>query len=622
MSWWERLVDKARGVFGSSSASQKAGACCHPEIQLRQGTAEFEEFVARGELEHNHNLPHGATHLANLLSYDPGRPEWVELLENYLGAAQPDPEALIPRGEQLYYTTEAMRAYIWHKQGKLREAVGLLVNVVQAKQEARYLEAWALDWLQPPGAVESLPENEGLHLFALILNRFPEVRRSTLPRLESMRRWGDLIERFAKQFPGAGPTTMLRAGILRKAGRFEEALVLVKEALNESPDWHTATALGLIYREKGEPQAAEGAFRLALQLDPSDISARLEAGDTFFERDDWQSALRWYEDALSKDANQPWAKASAMYCRWVLTDDAAHGKALVDLAHRDPSNQRAVGLCQHAFHYGLPLPVDATANLLRQFRERIVSDRASAPKGEAKLTLSSLEAPSNFLAFRLEMEAQQHDLTLAVTVESVPRPDPRQPAEEVKYCLWTYEGTDPSPGLPPPGTDVAARIGELAAARYDWQTNWAAASRAAKDLGSARVAEILATMVHPPPLLSGRQALAWLPRVQLAAAQVAGQLDDGPVRREALMSVLLGPTDWATEAAIRVLGYLAAEQEAIAPDIHAAFERLSKRLPDSGYCCWERTLFEQWQYLPHLFPQEREMFEKRLQEIDNRHQTE
>lgn len=70
------------------------------EIELRQGTAEFEWFIAKAELDQEGNLVHGAAHLANLLSYDPGRADWLELLNGYLEAAAPNPETLIPESDE------------------------------------------------------------------------------------------------------------------------------------------------------------------------------------------------------------------------------------------------------------------------------------------------------------------------------------------------------------------------------------------------------------------------------------------------------------------------------------------------------------------------------------------
>jgi hypothetical protein len=291
----------------------------------------------------------------------------------------------------------------------------------------------------------------------------------------------------------------------------------------------------------------------------------------------------------------------------------------VDLAKQQ--NQRAQHLCNQAFWPGLPEPPDASANLLREFRQTILEDPDNAPTGEAQMSISALEAPSNYLAFRMEMEALEHDLQLKVDVQQIPKPDPRKPLDEVKYILWKYKGTDGYPGLAPPGKDVSRAIGELASAPYEEQANWAAASRVADKLGPDRVEEILATMVHPPRLPKGTPALVWLPRVQLAAAQVAAQVDDGwedSVRREALLSVLLGPSDWATEAAIRALAYIGWENEPYAPDIHDAFQILADNLPNTGFCCWEQTLFRCWLDLPHLYPQEREKLQEVLQEIEAR----
>ncbi|HKB40028.1 MAG TPA: tetratricopeptide repeat protein [Gemmataceae bacterium] len=617
MSWWKKLTNKARGVYGAPSPPPAPeGGCDHGAIHLRQGTAEFEWFVARGELEMNRDLKHGAGHLANLLTYDPGYPEWIELLEQYLAAAGPDPESLIPRGDKLYYSTEGMRAYIWHKQGRLADAIDLLVNVVQAKADSRYLEAWGLNWLEPPGAMESLPEQTGLLLLSSALNRFPEARLSPLPRLREMQRWAQLGERFARHHSTSGIGTMLRAGLLRKAGLLDEAEAVVRAALEDAPDWHSVTALGLILREKGDFEGAEKAFAQALELDPDDISARLEAGDTLFDRQLWERALKWYESALARERKQPWALPSAQFCRWKLTNDERPIRELVELAKK--GNQRAQNLHYLEFWARLPEPVDATANLVRQFRQTIIDDPKNAPTGEAKLTLSSLEAPSNYLACRLEMEALGHDLRLAVATDRVPEPDPRQPIVPVKFLLWKYDGTTASPGLPPPAEDVVRRIADLAAAPFDEQANWAAASRVAEALGPGRVGEILAAMVHPPAVPKGSSGLTWLPLVQRASAQVAAQVDagwEGSARQEALLSVLLGPRDWATEAAIRALARLGRENEAYAPDIHDAFQQLADARPNAGYWAWVRTLFSCWQELPHLYPQEREELERTVREI-------
>ena len=117
MSWWQKLVNKVRGVYGAPA--QPGAGCDHSSIHLRQGTAEFEWFIAKSEMETKHDLKHGAGHLANLLTYDPGNPEWRALLEEYLAAAGPDPETLVPpRGDKLYAGNEALRATRIHRDSR------------------------------------------------------------------------------------------------------------------------------------------------------------------------------------------------------------------------------------------------------------------------------------------------------------------------------------------------------------------------------------------------------------------------------------------------------------------------------------------------------------------------
>jgi hypothetical protein len=229
------------------------------------------------------------------------------------------------------------------------------------------------------------------------------------------------------------------------------------------------------------------------------------------------------------------------------------------------------------------------------------------------------EAPSNYLAFRLEMKALRRNPALNVTVKSVAKPDPRESIGTQKYLLWEYTGTDAIPGLSPPGDDIALRIGKPASLPYDDQANWAAASHVAERIGQERMPEILAVMIHPPAMPADEHALSWLPRVQLAAAQVIGQMGEdwrGSARRDALFSVLLGPGDWATNAAIRVLARLGREHEPIAPDIHEAFQQLRSHRPNDGYCCWEHTLFRHWLELPCLFPRERKELQEALRKIE------
>jgi tetratricopeptide (TPR) repeat protein len=591
-------------------------------VELREGSAELDEFAARAELDKGQNLAHGARHLANLLNFDPGNREWMALFDQYFDKTNGDLETLIPRGETLYAATEAMRALIWQRHGRLADAVELMLQVTPATHP-KYLHECVLAWVEPDGAIESLPEGIALQLLALALTNMPEMRMATVAQVRQAQRWAAVTERRLQRADTDGVNVMLRVGTLRKAGRFDDALAIVKPALEAAPDWNKAVALGLILRQKGELAAASDAFEVAQRIDPDNMSTYLEGGDTFFEADHWNEARSWYQRALAKDASQEWAKPSDLFCQWKLTGDQALFDRVIELAKA--GNRRADNLWRATFDQP-HVPQDATANILRQALESIAKnatkegaggDTGKRGGGSINIDVSSLEAPSNGLAFALALAAKNLDVTVKSRAAAIPEPDPRQPIDAVRYRLWNYQGTDATPGLPPPTERVRQAIAELAQGTFDRHLSFARASRVAEQLGPQALADILATMVHPPPLPPGRDALEFLPRIQLEAMHVAAQVDagwQGSERRTALMSVLFGPMDWTTNAAIDVLAFLAERNPAYAFDIHKSFEFLEQKRPQGGYCCWLAHLYYRWQALPLLYDREREELRKKLAE--------
>jgi len=405
---------------------------------------------------------------------------------------------------------------------------------------------------------------------------------------------------------------MLEAGLLRKSGQFDQALS-VTGPLEAATEFTHAVAIGLILRRKGQYGESERALARAVEIKPEEVSGYLEAGDTCFEGQLWQNALSWYERALQLEAHQIWAEPSAWYCRWKLTGDTAWMTQVIDSA--TAGNGRANQLWFVAAG-ALPESGDATAATLRQIRDawRKAPPATVNPGGTINIRLSTLEAPSNRLAVALEIASFGQNARLDVTVESIPDRDPREPVAAVDYLLWHYEDTDPVPALPPPPNDVAERIAALAAQPYDPEANWAQASYVAEALGVAEIETILAVMIHPPPVLDGSHALAWLPRAQLAAAQVLAWIDegwDGSARRKALLSLLYGPFDWTTGAAIRVLARIAIEEKDYALQIHQCFEVLERHLPTQGHWDWVQILYQEWRTIPFLFDQERDEMKRK-----------
>jgi tetratricopeptide (TPR) repeat protein len=474
---------------------------------------------------------------------------------------------------------------------------------------SNYLHDWVLGWVEPKGAAESLKGAAVLHVFGLVLTNMPEARLATRTQLRRARRWAAVSERMLAQNGEDSRSLMIRAGILRKAGLFDEALRIVKASYDAEPDWNKACAVGLISREKGDLAEASKAFEAALCLDPEDVSACLEGGDTFCEAQRWQEAQAWYKRALAKDPSQEWAKPSDLFCEWKLTGEQQVHDKLSGLANA--GNHRARNLLRAA--YDAPYePDDASSNMLRQMLEKMAKPKMCS--GIANIGVSSLEAPSNQLAFALAFAADGL-VSINFEVGAVPEPDPRQPVDAVRYRLWDYEGTTARPALPPPPERVSQAIAELAASPFNRERSFARASYVAGELGPAALPDILAVMVHPPKLPAGRDPLEFIPRIQLEAMHVAAQIDEswqGSERRAALMSVLFGPMDWATNAAIDVLVFLAERYPVLAYDVHKSFEYLEEKRPDGGHCCWQKHLYRRWQWLPLLHDKEREELQAKL----------
>ncbi|MDC3379175.1 hypothetical protein OAX78_02725 [Planctomycetota bacterium] len=176
-----------------------------------------------------------------------------------------------------------------------------------------------------------------------------------------------------------------------------------------------------------------------------------------------------------------------------------------------------------------------------------------------------------------------------------------------------------TPALPAPPVELAERIAAMAAEPYDVARDWARASRVGPELGPAQVEQLLAVAVNPPAVRGAVDPVAWVRRVQLTVAQVAAHLDtgwEGSVRREALLSLLLGPRDWLTEMAIVVLTQLVHDCPLIANPVAEAFFKLSEATPDSGAVPYEHTLYSHWLGFPNLYPNEREELQMRLEAIE------
>ncbi len=577
------------------------------ELNLREKSPEFEYFIARYELENQDNLKHGLEHLAELLRYDPARKEWLAILESYLEKID-DPLAMLePEGEDRYFATEAVRAFILAKKGDTEKAIQILLAISEVKPDVPYLDCWGVEWLNQPEALNNVNQEIYLRTFINALLRFPEYNLLTAEAETRLKAYTTLFSEYHKLHEPDETSLMIHVGLLRKSGEFDHALALAEHNVQRNGGWNAIIALGLTLREKGDFAKAETTLQQAYDSDPSQgISPILEIADMYFNRADWPHALDWYNKVTAIEADNGWAHASKLYCRWKILAQSEYPEELISFSAQNTEDQRSYNLLNEFRPYigYLPKPVEATANVLTQILEK-TKDREGNPAGNKyNIKLSSLESPSNLLAFKL---AFGEGFKVNLEIENIPEPDPRESVIDVSYNLWKYNGTEATQALPEPADEIAGLVADLSSKPFE--KIWPLASRIAVTMSDDDIENLLSVIVHPPSVTGDFDVLDWIPRIQYSASAIIANLPgdwNNSRKREALISVLLGPRDWATEAAIVALTKLVEQQPAIALDIHNAFLKLQNAIPKTGACNYEYALYSNWLKFPNLFENERE----------------
>lgn len=572
-------------------------------LHLRHDTAEMDRFVVGGELARGASPRHGVTHLAALLSFDPFRDEWLALVDEAEATWGDLSPLLAPEpGQQRYFATEALQAYLAIGRGELEEAALLLTDVARVRPDVRYLDAWLLPILEGEG-IERLTEGTLTRVLVALVEGCPE--HATLPARcrEAMEAWAELAVELADRSAAPSPQLlMMAAGVCRRAGRTDAGLALLERA---PASWATLTARALLLRHAGRLDEAVVTFERAGALDPSDVSWLLEAGDALFEAERWAEAKARYDQVLARQPRHPWAEPSSIASAGRQRGERRPA-ALVELARGGNRRAQELANADAAWIGAIPRPTDATTNAIAALAQQGAS--------RASLGLSDVEAPSNHTLLRHVLGA---DGQLDVSYGHVARPDPREPVAPVAVPVWRRAGEVLVPALPPPPKRVVAALAPLAPARFRRAEWWARAGRIAEGLTAADLAGLLACVTHPPAPPRDLPAPEWIVRFQLASAMVIAQLEpdepwEASARRRGLFSLLHGPMDWSTSAAIVALACLSEDEHAIATDVHRGFARLLLARPDSGAVCWEETLLSEWLWLRGLYPRERDVLRTRL----------
>lgn len=568
--------------------------------ELREGRPEYHELRAREALGRGRDLPLGLLHLADLLAFAPARPESLDLLRAY--ADRLDFRTLPDLGRP---ASDALRAWDLRRRGRDREALELLLAVARALPDRDYLGTWGIEWLELAGG--SAPDDLAMAWLAEALRQLPEPLCCTRRRADLASRFADLalgLRERRRADPSLDRTTL---DLLRRAGRFQEALRIVQADVALRPDAEAWTRLGLLLRDMGEGAEARAAFSRARQLDPADPSPLFEGAALHLAREEWSLAYGSFQEILARDPQDARALAGLAWCTCRAEGlDERSVAVLVALAEAGNRHARE-WLHQSRPYVGvLPRPRESSSKLLRR-----MASMDMEPGRTVQVALPEVESPSNLVAFRLA----QPTVALEVQYANVARPDPRLPVEPTAWQLWRLEGATLEPALPPAPWNVQEMVQGLAAEPFESRRAWARASTVGAELGPEAAEALLACLLHPSLPPPGVPPFDWTVAFQFAALQAMAFLDEGwreSARRRALFSVLLGPRDWTTEMAAVVLARLAQDEPMLATDVGLAFQKLDGARPDSGEVAYEPGFLAAWATLPGLSGAEGRRIKERL----------
>lgn len=567
-----------------------------------QQTAREEVQRARDALAKQQYVK-AAMHAADALTFDPNNREYLDVADDVIAAVD-DPLGLVPvQTGQVNFATAALRARILMTQRRLPEALSLIAEVVRIRPDVAYFD-WARRWLQPH-IIQAIPFQQ---LAGSVINAAVQVTGSVPvpmadddPRRQNLLAARDFIAAIAQHHPGEAMPPFVLAMICRRLGQFDEAIRFANEAHRLKPDWQSCIGIACAQRDAGRVDDAVASFSHALQYDPEDLSARLDAGDTLLAAQRWDEAVRWYDDVLQRQPNHPWATASRHFAL-MRGHDSGQDRFALYAMREIFGNDRATALLDEldpprAYVNYLPGPGDATANAVGNML-RDIAGKPEADGGSAKLTVTHPESPSVITAFQLGVRTLGKNIGLDIEVEKVQQPDPRQPKSQVDFVLWNYDGTTPRPVMGPADPRAQQPVAELAMLPFHpdyWEPK---AREIGAQMGPGWMNALLAVMTDPPPIGDGPwDALTWLGRVQVATALVLSHLDqgwEGSARKRALYSLVLGPVDWTVDAGIIAMAWRAREDAAIRADVEQLFGWLETQIPKEGFTCFEYPLAASW----------------------------
>jgi tetratricopeptide (TPR) repeat protein len=500
------------------------------------------------------DVPHALTHLGSALALAPNQ-EQVHARVEAIASKYPLLE-LLPKNE--FLGAGVLEAFALRRVGRVDEAVVLLAQLAEAFP-ARRFETLLAAWLATAAAAKVVLKPGTLDQVMRLLMKVGESTiglHRLLPGEKELLSGYEALADVALEGQVQEHLRFAASGLYRRLGRYEKAL----SAVAGQSGYFSIIQRGLAQRASGDAAAALASFQQSALLPEASTSDRLEQVRCHFIAGNFAAARELLakvgEDSLEGD---PELRGLQQLCEDSPKGDGVDVLDSLRRSLRGPIEQ----------------PADATANIFREHREKL-------PPGTArlKLAVSGWESPSNHLLVALFVsgtsELAQADYQLKDVVSFA-----RDPAAQVRGApppTWKkLEAQVVHAVFNPPAAVLRTQLATVGS-NSDFAAVWQRAGELAAKL-QATPAELMTAMVHPP---SEPQWLEQLPealyRYQVGVACVLAQLPrPWSELRGYFESLLFGPIDWTSSAAVHALGETARRDPRAARD---ALELLSDATND------------------------------------------
>jgi hypothetical protein len=220
-----------------------------------------EDLALAGAMLAAGDLLRGAHAIACVASIEPLRPGVLPLLERYAEAFN-EGTFTVEDNAQPAWAWAPFRAYAEGRAGNVVWAVEKLLSLCD-RRSIRYLEAWALDWLNED-AIEALgQERIGKFMMTFVRDRYPDPPHVSPEQVEHLNRALAILAVAERLFDLDMPLQMAKLIMLGKAGRFPEAIAESHAVYAANPSFQTATMAAMALKRSGDLDGALRMFRAA-----------------------------------------------------------------------------------------------------------------------------------------------------------------------------------------------------------------------------------------------------------------------------------------------------------------------------------------------------------------------